>query len=179
MQHPEPALDDVVREHGQSVWKLIVRLVGNDDQDAADCFQQAFVELAARHRRLKDIREAGPLLKRIAAARAVDSIRRRIRERGRSSELSATLVAARSESEPCARADAAELLDDLRSALGELPEPQSAAFVLTQIEELSRGQAARALGVTVNHLGVLLHRACATLRRRLEPHRPVREHRHE
>ena len=176
MEQTEPdEFDHVVREHGKSVWRLIVRILGNDGHDAADCFQQAFVELVSRHKRSKDIRDAGALLKRIAVTRAIDTVRRRIRERGRSQEIKERLIPTHPRFEPGAQAEAGELLDDLRTALGELPEPQSAAFVLTQIEDIPHEEAARALGVTVNHLGVLLHRARATLRGRLESHLPVRE----
>lgn len=171
------AFDEIVCEHGESVWRLIVRVLGSDSHDAVDCFQQAFVELVSRHKQSKDIRKAGALLKRIAAARAIDAVRRRIRERGRSQNLQETLIPAHRRFEPGTQAEAGELLEDLRTVLGELPEPQSAAFILTQIEDVPHEEAARALGVTVNHLGVLLHRARTTLRERLESHRPLRESR--
>jgi RNA polymerase sigma-70 factor (ECF subfamily) len=176
MEQTEPnAFDEVVREHGQSVWRLIVRVLGSDGQDAADCFQQAFVELLSRHK--QEIRNAGSLFKRIAATRAIDAIRRRIRERSRSQDLQESPVQAHPRFEPGTQAEADELLEDLRNALGELPELQSAAFVMTQIEDVSHEEAAGALGITVNHLGVLLHRARATLCERLESHRPLRESR--
>jgi RNA polymerase sigma-70 factor (ECF subfamily) len=168
-------LERVVREHGNAVWRLIVRVLGDDGHDAADCFQQAFVEFAARHRQLNDIHNPAPLLKRIAVTRAIDTVRRRIRQRGRSQELSANLVATRSAKEPDTEVQAAELLDDLRAALSELPALQSAAFVLMQIDHLPRDQAAKSLGISVNHLSVLLHRAGAALRQRLESHRPSAE----
>lgn len=171
------ALDEVAREHGRAVWRLIVRVLGTDGHDAADCFQQAFVELVSRHHKSGEIRQPGALLKRIAAARAVDVIRRRIRERGRSQDLRESLISAHPRFEPGARAEAGELLDDLRTALGELPEAQSTAFVLTQIEGVPQEEAAQALRVSVNHLRVLLHRARATLRGRLESRGPVRESR--
>lgn len=178
MEQSEPdAFDEVLREHGQSVWRLIVRVLGSDGHDAADCFQQAFVELAARHQQSRNIRNAGSLLKHIATARAIDAVRRRIRERGRSQNLQEALVPAHRRFEPGTQAEAGELLEDLRTALGELPERQAAAFVLTQIEDVSYEEVAEALGVTVNHLGVLLHRARAALRERLESHRPLRESR--
>lgn len=176
MEHTRPdAFDEAVREHGQSVWRLIVRVLGSHGHDAADCFQQASMELVARHKR--DIRDAGALFKRIAATRAIDMVRRRIRERGRSQVLQESLIPAHRRFEPGTQAEAGELLEDLRTALGELPEVQSAAFVLTQIEDIPDEEAAKALGVTVNHLRVLLHRARATLRERLESHRPLRESR--
>jgi RNA polymerase sigma-70 factor, ECF subfamily len=167
--------DAVLDQQGKSVWRLIVRILGNDGPDAVDCFQQAFVDLAQRHRRSSDVRRAGALLKRIAASRAIDVVRRRIRDRSRTHELDSAVVASHRNFEPDARAEANEFLDSLRDALAELPEAQSAAFMLTQIEDISNEDAAAAVGVTVNHLGVLLHRARATLRERLESHKPVRE----
>ena len=49
------------------------------------------------------------------------------------------------------------------------------AFVLTQIEDVSPADTAALLGVTVNHLHVLLHRARARLREQLNSHQTVRE----
>jgi RNA polymerase sigma-70 factor (ECF subfamily) len=167
-------LDALLDQQGQSVWRLVVRILGNDGADAVDCFQQAFVELVQRLRRPSGVRHAGALLKRIAAGRAIDVVRKRIRERGRNSEVDGALVASPRSFEPDAQAEANEFLDGLRAALVELPEAQSAAFVLTQIEEISNEDAAAAIGVTVNHVGVLLHRAKAVLRERLESHNPIR-----
>ena len=165
--------DALLADQGKYVWRLIVRILDDDGHDAADCFQQAFVELVSRTKRSNDVRDAGSLLKRIAAARAIDAVRRRIRDRRRTQNSDEALIA--SCRGPDTRAEAGELLDDLRAALVELPKQQSAAFVLTEIENMSRDEAASAIGVTINHLGVLLHRARAALRERLGSHRPVRE----
>ena len=73
----------VLADQGKYVWRLIVRILGDDGHDAADCFQQAFVELASRKKRSNDVRDVGSLLRRIAAARAIDTVRRRIRDRRR------------------------------------------------------------------------------------------------
>jgi RNA polymerase sigma-70 factor, ECF subfamily len=171
---PDDWLDDVLHEQGPIAWRLIVRILGDDGHDAADCFQQSLVELATRRAGQEGIREAGALLKKIAAARAIDAVRRRVRERGRSRDIDGAPLASRRHVEPDARAEAGELLDDLRVALAELPAPQSAAFVLTQIEDVPHDEAAAALGVTANHLGVLLHRARVALRGRLDAHKPIR-----
>jgi RNA polymerase sigma-70 factor (ECF subfamily) len=110
------------------------------------------------------------VLRRIAAVRAIDTVRRRSRDRR-------TFVPIGDANPPDARqrpphegAIVAELLDDLRAALAHLPEPQATAFVLTQLEDVAHGEAARTLGVTVNHVGVLLHRARAALRGRMNHH---------
>lgn len=166
--------DVLLRDEGPSVWTLVVRLLGSDGHDAADCFQQAFVELVARARS-RDVRAAGALLKRIAAARAIDTVRRRMRDRRRMQVASEAMLATPSGDEPRALAQTNELLDDLRAALAALPERQSAAFVLTQIENLPHDQAAVALGVTANHVGVLLHRARTALRSKLAAHQTQRE----
>ena len=167
--------DLILAEHGASVWRLIVRILGDDGHDAADCFQQAFVGLASRYKRLNDVRDPAALLKRIAAARAIDMVRRRIRERGRTHHTNEALFASRKAYEPDAMAESGELLEDLRGALIQLPEQQATVFVLTEIDNVPREEAASALGVTVNHLGVLLHRARAALRERLASHRPIQE----
>jgi xanthine dehydrogenase iron-sulfur cluster and FAD-binding subunit A len=54
-----PDVDALLAEQGRYVWRLIVRVLGDDGHDAADCFQQAFVELAARKKRMGDVRDAG------------------------------------------------------------------------------------------------------------------------
>jgi len=164
--------DAVLRDYGTSVWRLVVRIVGNDGHDAADCFQQAFVELASRQKRSNDVRDMGAFLKRIATARAIDVVRRRIRERARSPVSDVGLIASPRQSEPDARAEIDELLDAFRAALCELPKPQAVAFFLTQIEDIPHDKAAEVIGVTENHLRVLLHRARAALRAQLESHNP-------
>jgi RNA polymerase sigma-70 factor (ECF subfamily) len=173
---PIPQFQVVLRDQGQLVWRLIVRTLGCDGDDAEECYQQSFYELASRQVQEDDVRRAGPLWKRIAAARAIDTIRRRIRDRERTRLDDGCLVANRRELGPVAKAQESELLNDFRAALTTLPEVQASAFLLTQIDDVSNQDAALALGVSVNHLGVLLHRARVSLRERLECHNPSREH---
>lgn len=162
----------LLRTESAAVWRLIVRILGDEGHDAADCFQQAYVELVARMRRGDSVRHAAALLKRIAAARAIDAVRRRVRDRGRTEDVDAHQIPALREASPDEHAEAGELLAALRIALTELPERQAAAFVLTQIEDLSQADAARAIGVTSVHLSVLLRRARVALRKRLDAHNP-------
>ncbi|MCA9261391.1 MAG: sigma-70 family RNA polymerase sigma factor [Planctomycetales bacterium] len=160
----------LIKLHGEAVWRLIVRILGNDGHDAADCFQQAFVELVGRQRRHGDVRDAGGLLRRIAAARAVDCVRRRIRQRARIDDVDPLGLPARSANDPHATAEGSELVNDLRTALTRLSARQAEAFVLVEVECLTREQAALALGVSANHVAVLLHRARAALREHLASH---------
>jgi RNA polymerase sigma-70 factor (ECF subfamily) len=172
-------LTELLASHGQAAWRLVVRILGTDGPDAADCFQQAFVELARRHQRSDDVASLPALLKRIATMRAIDTVRRRIKERDRLRPIDGAIPDTSSDPGPAALAEANEFLQDLRLALTKLPSTQAAAFVLTQVEDVSYADAALVLGVSANHLNVLLHRARASLKNLLESHRPMRSLKHE
>jgi RNA polymerase sigma-70 factor (ECF subfamily) len=165
----------LIEASGPAVWRTVVRLLGVKSDEAADCFQQTFVEYTALVRRDRlPPRSPEALLKRIAVARAIDCVRRRIRERARSAGDSVDRLSG-PDAPPAEAAQTAELLADLRVALAGLPAQQASAFVLTQIEDVSPADTAALLGVTVNHLHVLLHRARARLREQLNSHQTVRE----
>jgi RNA polymerase sigma factor (sigma-70 family) len=61
--------------------------------------------------------------------------------------------------EPCDEAAARELAQWLRRAVAELPQQQAAAFVLMHFENMSRDDAATALGVSPEAVSAALHRA--------------------
>ena len=65
-----------------------------------------------------------------------------------------------------------ELAESLRTALAELEPNLAAAFSLICLEGLSNREAAEAVGVKANHVGVLLHRAKAALREKLRAFAP-------
>src|SRR5262245_50244770 len=73
----------IVREHGRAVWRTAWRVLA-DHADADDCLQEAFVDAVELSRR-QPVRHWGRLLTRLAAARALDRLRRRLREAGRRS----------------------------------------------------------------------------------------------
>lgn len=162
----------LLREHGQSVWNVIVRLLGDDGHDAADCFQQTYLQFAAQADQKPPVRNPSALLKKIAAARSIDLIRRRIRERARTTVAASDYLPAQKSFSPEALLAEEELREALRFALTKLPPDQATAFVLTAIEEVSHEDAASVLGVTVNHLGVLLFRARKVLQTKLSVFAP-------
>ena len=61
----------------------------------------------------------------------------------------------------------------LREALTDLDDRQAQVFCLVCLEGLSYQQVAEQVGVTVNHVGVLLNRAKTRLRERLQAHGPA------
>ncbi|PQO34067.1 RNA polymerase sigma factor [Bremerella cremea] len=171
-----PSIDStenaLLRQHGQSVWSVIVRLLGDDGHDAADCFQQAYLQFVAQTGGNASVRNPSALLKKIAAARAIDFVRRRIRERARTAMVEPDAVPSAKSFSPEAVLKEEELRASLRFALAEIPQEQATAFVLTAIEDVSCEDAAAAMGVTVNHLGVLLFRARKSLQAKLSVYAP-------
>jgi RNA polymerase sigma-70 factor, ECF subfamily len=160
----------IVRDYGPLVWRAAYRLAGNET-DAADCFQQAFlaaVELSAK----EPVRHWPAVLRRLATARALDRVRQRSRTRNRFALLPES-VAAKTD-DPLDRLGEGELAEALRLALAQIDETQAAAFCLVALDDLSYPEAADALGVTPNHVGVLVHRARAALRARLRAFAPAR-----
>jgi RNA polymerase sigma-70 factor (ECF subfamily) len=155
----------IVAEHGPIVWKTARRLLAND-ADAADCFQQTFLS-AVKLARRQQVRRWPALLRRLATARALEQLRSRIRQRSRQRLLSESDSVDIGATGPSEAAQASELADRLRRALTEIETRQAQVFCLSQLDGLSYDEVASELGLTVNHVGVLLNRARAALRERL------------
>jgi RNA polymerase sigma-70 factor (ECF subfamily) len=75
----------IVQQHGPMVWRTARRLL-NNEADASDCFQWAFLS-ALEVERKEAIRNWPALLKRLAISRALDYLRRRRRESNRLTAL--------------------------------------------------------------------------------------------
>lgn len=160
----------VVALHGPMVLRTAFRLL-NHEADAADCFQRTFVS-AWELSRTQPVRNWPALLKRLAVARTLDRLRQRRRESSRITPLPEDAGADRKAIGPARAAESSELAEHLRDALADVDELQAQVFCLACLEDLSYQQIAVELGITVNHVGVLLTRAKASLRERLQAHAP-------
>jgi len=172
--------EGIVRSHGRAVWRTAWRVLA-DAADADDCMQEAFVDAVELSRR-EPVRDWGRLLTRLATSRALDRLRRRIREakrrngRGagnsRTSQVHETheldTLPGRSD-DPGDAAEGRELHERLRLSLAKLSPQQAETFYLRYMEELDYGEIAEALEIDVNQVGVVLHRARARLREILAP----------
>jgi RNA polymerase sigma-70 factor (ECF subfamily) len=148
---------DIVRRHGEMVWRTVYRLVGQD-ADAADCFQETFAAALEMGRR-KDVRNWEAMLKRVATSKGLDLLRRRRRERKREAPDVAWEGLPGSERSPDYAAETGELGEQLRNVLAELAPVQAEAFCLRHISLMSYEEIAAELDVTPNAVGVMLHRA--------------------
>ena len=151
----------IVRQHGPLVWATAHRLLSND-ADANDCFQDAFVS-AWELSRQEPIRDWPAALKRLTTARALDRLRRRYRHADRSEALPDAPLADDDAPDPSQAAMDAEIVVQLRIALSKIDSQQAEVFCLTVFEGMVYREVADQLGLTVSHVGVLLHRAKKSL----------------
>jgi RNA polymerase sigma-70 factor (ECF subfamily) len=162
----------IVQQHGPLLWTTVYRLLRND-ADAADCFQRAFLSALVLSR-TQTIRNWPGLLQRLGTARALESLRERLRQAKRLRPLLAEVAASSSTPGPDQAAAVSELSDHLRDALAELDARQAQVFCLICLDGQSYAETAEQLGLTANHVGVLLNRARLSLRERLRSHEPAR-----
>jgi RNA polymerase sigma-70 factor (ECF subfamily) len=167
----------IVQQHGRLVWTTVYRLVRHD-ADAADCFQRTFLSALVLSR-TQTIRNWPGLLQRLGTARALDSLRQRLRQAQRLRPLLADVAVSPSATPPDQAAVVSELSDHLREALAELDARQAQVFCLICLDGFSYAETADQLGLTVSHVGVLLNRARARLRHRLRGHEPAAARRPE
>jgi RNA polymerase sigma-70 factor (ECF subfamily) len=157
----------VVGQHVEIVRRTVYRLVGND-ADAWDCVQETFLE-AVRLDRREPVRDWPALLRHLATARALDLLRKRSRQRARYGTGADPAEAISREPGPAGQAEASELADRLRAAVGRLPRRQAEVFCLSCFEQMSCEAVAGRLGIRPTAARMLLWRARQHLRRLLQP----------
>jgi RNA polymerase sigma-70 factor, ECF subfamily len=169
-------------EDGPAVWRTAQRLLGNR-ADADEVFQETFADAVrlsrqqAREQQAKGqqgkepVRNWRAMLIRLATARAVDRLRQRVRQRSREVGDSNAVVESfpdrRRDLQPPDQLEQAEMSARLRMALTHLPPKQADAFCLHCLEGFSYREVAEQLGESVDHIGVLIHRARADLKERI------------
>jgi RNA polymerase sigma-70 factor, ECF subfamily len=157
----------VVRQSVGIVQRTVYRLVGNH-ADAWDCVQETFLEAVKIDRR-ELVRNWSALLRHLATAKALDLLRRRSRQRGRCNPEADPAEAISREPNPSGHAEANELADRLRAAVGQLPHRQAEVFCLIYFEQMASEEVAERLRISPTAARMLLCRARERLRRLLEP----------
>jgi RNA polymerase sigma-70 factor (ECF subfamily) len=159
--------DAVVSQHAEAVRRTVHRLVGNH-ADAWDCIQETFLEAVKIDRR-EPVRNWSSLLRHLATLRALDLLRARSRLRNRRSPDADPAEAVSREPNPSGHAEANELADRLRAAVGELPRRQAQVFCLSCVEQMTSEEVAERLGISPTATRMLLSRARRRLERLLRP----------
>jgi RNA polymerase sigma-70 factor (ECF subfamily) len=130
--------------------------------------QETFLEAVKIDRR-EPVRNWPALLRHLATARALDLLRVRCRQRNRRSPDVDPAQATSREPNPSRYAEASELADRLRAAVGQLPRRQAQVFCLRCFEQMTSEEVAERLRISPTAARMLLCRARRRLQRLLEP----------
>lgn len=158
------AFRELYDRHAARIHRYLVRCTG-DDQAAYDLTAETFAQAWLHRDRFRDELDgnAGPWLFAIARHKVLMSVRRALIERRASERLALQLPPG-----AAAATDPDELwLEGLQEALAELPPLQREALRLRVEDDLAYEQVATELGTTPQAARVRVHRAVATLRRKL------------
>ena len=166
-----PAWEDIVRDHGDRVYRLAYRLSGNT-HDAEDITQETFIRIFRSLNTFKPGSFEG-WIHRITTNVFLDMVRRRQRVRMESLPDEVDRIAGREPSPEQAFADN-NLDPDLQAALDELLPDFRAALVLCDVEGLSYEEIGATLGVKLGTVRSRIHRGRQALRAGLERRRAER-----
>jgi RNA polymerase sigma-70 factor (ECF subfamily) len=156
-------VEDALRRYEAPLLHYAARLVGDADA-ARDVVQDAFLRLCEQRRSDLEGRLA-PWLYKVCRNRAMDLRRRgRIVPKASSSAVEETAGTGASPEQAIAERDAAA---NAVAALDALPEAQQEVLRLRLRHGLAYRDIAEVTGLTVSHVGVLIHEGLSTLRRRL------------
>ena len=161
---------ELADRHGRMVFGTAYRILGNPD-DAEDALQDVFLRLLNSHGGAQTpdrVRDWGAYLRVAATRAAVDLLRRQSKWKRNHQPLREEI-----EDEKLQPVDAVIAWQGkaqrLRRALARLPKRDAQVFVLRYVEQLSYEQIAAEMGLSVSHVGVILHRAQRRLRDILAP----------
>ena len=160
---------ELVDRYGRMVFAAAHRIVGNA-HDAADVLQDVFLTLLdGWNDRLHpdSVRDWGAYLRVAASRRALLLLRRRAKRKADSAGLTRE-IAAPSKHNPCHVAEQRQRAEQLREAIASLPDRDARVFALRYLEGFSYREIATEMDVTVNQVGVILHRSRRRLREILD-----------
>ena len=134
-----PNWQEILSRDGGAVWQTAYRYLGNR-ADADECFQEAFLAAFELSRR-QEVKNWRALLKHLAAARAVDRLRRR-RHQARRHQVPDWDSLPDQGPTPSQIAEDAELTERLRTALARLPpnRPRRSAFTVWRVSATRRSR---------------------------------------
>jgi RNA polymerase sigma-70 factor (ECF subfamily) len=168
LESTPPDLAGIHQQFGRRLYGLCLHLLGNREA-AKDAVNEIFVRLPRALRAYDASQVLAGWLYRMASNYCLDLLRARRRERQFfCSEEDQALAVASPAASPLAELMDAERRARLHRALEELPETYRVPLVLRYFTGLDYQAIGEQLGLTANHVGVLLFRAKQELRRELE-----------
>jgi RNA polymerase sigma-70 factor (ECF subfamily) len=169
------AFEEIVRRYEDRIYRLSFRMLGNH-HDALDAVQEILLKLLAALPKFQGRSRFGTWLYRLAANTCLDFRRKRGRTTAESLEATLeyapsttmTVLDDRPDDNPDHYVEQQYREELVRAALNKLPESQRRLLELRELEDLSNGQVATALGIEVGALKARLHRARQAFKRVLD-----------
>lgn len=156
----------IVCAHGPMAFNTAWRILGHV-ADAEDVTQESLLDAFQLHAR-GEVHNWGGLLRRLSTRRAID----RLRKRRRTERLSQEPITRESD-QPELMAIERELAERLRNAIRELPDREASVFSLRYFGEMVNPEIADTLAISVDAVGVALHKARTKLKRLLNVENPT------
>ncbi|MCA9129915.1 MAG: sigma-70 family RNA polymerase sigma factor [Planctomycetales bacterium] len=144
----------IIDEHGEAIFRVAYRLLGSV-HDAEDVSQEVLLEAF----RMPEFPDAS-LLKRVAALRSIDRLRKRV-----ATEPLADDISQRELQSVEKAVENQESVNLLREAISRLPRQQARCFWLRYVEGLSNQQIAAAEAISESTVSTALCKARQSLRR--------------
>lgn len=151
------AFDEIVRRTYVDVYTLAVRLTSNEE-DARDVVQESYLRAWRAIGRFRGDAQLSTWMHRITANVAYTHLGRRRRRRTEPLDDTFEPAETRAEALPERSAESSELLDELTTALADLPPKLRVVVVLKDVYGLSHDAIAQELGISVAAAKVRLHR---------------------
>ena len=158
---------DLVQEHWTRLHRFIIKNIGHQDE-AEDLTQQAFTEAVRSYEKFQGQSELSTWLYGIAMNLVRNYLSRAPQRRYDFTDDSELEFTPSEESTPEEKAEAAEQLGALNTALEELPPRMREILLMVAVDELSYEEAAVLLMVPIGTIRSRLSRARAALRAKLE-----------
>ena len=170
------AFAELVARYGGGVFGHLMRMCPNREQ-AEDCFQETFKRVHQKAHTFRGTR-LRPWLLTIATHIAIDALRKNRRFRvvslnrkkgcpGNGYEASGTIAIQDDSCNPLEEVVNAEQKQQVREAVGFLPDKQRATLVLAYYQQLSYSEVAQVMGCSVGTVKTQMYRALRTLARKL------------
>jgi RNA polymerase sigma-70 factor (ECF subfamily) len=157
-------VSELADQYGRMVFATAHRILDNT-HDAEDVLQQVFLKLFRTWgSKIKPevIRDWGAYLRTMATRTALDLLRAKKQRRWREMPLDEDDPPKELMSSGASAIE--EKMDRLRQALAALPERDAQVFTMRYLGEFSYEAIATQMGLSINLVGVILHRARKTLR---------------
>ena len=161
-----PDWESIVRTHGPMAFDTAWRLLGHA-ADTEDVVQEALLDAFRLHGR-EPVGNWGALLRHLATRRAIDRLRKRRLTAPLPPKPPSFEPAAPKSQQPESAAVERELADRLRQAMTQLSDREGGVFSLRYFGEMANADIAETLGISLDAVGVALHKARNRLKELLD-----------